>query len=154
MEFIWFDYNPDTMEYVEYWLDEYAVKMTGMDEGFRDFYEYWSNEEGFFVGKNFWSKVVFYSNEPFAVVAFCLYDNKISIMEIFVSPEKRGLGFGTRLIRELVDNGKTIFCFDVLLSEATIFPSNKASIRAFEKAGFIPFHIHEDGDAIDYVLSK
>ena len=31
MNFVWRDYNPETMGYVENWLDEHAVRMTGMD---------------------------------------------------------------------------------------------------------------------------
>jgi hypothetical protein len=41
MDFVWRDYNHDTMKYVENWLDEHAVRMTGMDDGFRQEYEYY-----------------------------------------------------------------------------------------------------------------
>lgn len=58
MNFVWRDYNPETMGYIETGLDEYAVRMTGMDDGFRDFYEYWANEGGCVVGEDFWCKVV------------------------------------------------------------------------------------------------
>lgn len=34
MSFIWHDYNPETMSYVENWLDESAVAFTGMNDGF------------------------------------------------------------------------------------------------------------------------
>lgn len=34
MSFIWRDYNPEIMSYVENWLDESAVAFTGMDDGF------------------------------------------------------------------------------------------------------------------------
>ena len=59
MNYAWKDYDPKTMRYVEKWLDRKAVKLTGMDDGFHDFYEYWANEEGFIVGENYWCKVVF-----------------------------------------------------------------------------------------------
>lgn len=59
MNFTWRDYHPETMKYIENWLDESAVKSTGLDDGFHDFYEYWANEDGFVVGENFWCKVVF-----------------------------------------------------------------------------------------------
>ena len=36
-DFVWHDYDPITMGYVENWLDEHAVKSTGLDEGFRAF---------------------------------------------------------------------------------------------------------------------
>ena len=35
MDFIWYDYNPDTMNYIEDWLDEITVRNTGLDDGFR-----------------------------------------------------------------------------------------------------------------------
>ena len=59
MEYVWHDYNPKTMWYIESWLDENAIQATGLDEGFNSFYEYWANEDGFTVGENFWCKVVF-----------------------------------------------------------------------------------------------
>ena len=34
MEYIWRDYDPETMGYVESWLDEAAVRSTGLDDGF------------------------------------------------------------------------------------------------------------------------
>ncbi len=40
MNFAWRDYNPETMGFVEEWIDEVAVKMTGMEDGFRQEYEY------------------------------------------------------------------------------------------------------------------
>lgn len=63
-----------------------------MDDGFHDFYEYWSNEDGFVVGENFWCKVVFENDEPFAVITFDLCEGKLLIMETLVTPEKRGQG--------------------------------------------------------------
>lgn len=40
MDFVWRDYQPDAMAYVEQWLDASAVGATGLEEGFRNFYEY------------------------------------------------------------------------------------------------------------------
>ena len=53
MNYVWRDYNPKTMRYIESWLDESAIKSTGLDEGFCGFYEYWASEDGFVVGENF-----------------------------------------------------------------------------------------------------
>lgn len=41
MNFTWHNYNPEIMSYVENWLDEHAVRMTGIDDGFRQEYEYY-----------------------------------------------------------------------------------------------------------------
>lgn len=151
MIFTWIDYTPETMGYVENWLDEYAVRMTGMDDGFRQEYEYWSNEDYNIVGENYWCKVVFENEIPFAVIEFGMHEGVVTIMETLVAPEKRGQGMGSKAIKELLEKTKTIIGIDIERAEAIIFPSNIASQKAFEKAGFKYHHTHEDGDAMTYV---
>ncbi len=153
MNFVWRDYNPKTMDYIENWLDESAVKSTGLDEGFHDFYEYWANEDGFVVGENFWCKVVCENDKPLAVIAFCQHEYKLLIMEIVVAPEKRVQGIGTKLLKELLDS-EEIIGFPIHKSEAVIFPSNIASQKAFENAGFRYHHTHEDGTSMSYVYEN
>ena len=155
MNYVWCDYNPDTMPYIENWLDESAVKSTGLDEGFRTFYEYWANEDGFVVGENFWCKVTFENNQPFAVIAFCQHEHKTIIMEVLLAPDKRGQGKGTTLLKELLSN-EEIIGFAILKSEAVIYPSNIASQKAFEKAGFKHLHNHKDGngDSMNYIYEN
>ena len=145
MEFDWRDYDPETMDFVESWLDEAAVRSTGLEDGFRDFYEYWAGEEGFAVGENYWCKVVYEKDQPFAVIALALYEGKVTVMELVVAPEKRGKGRGSQLLKELLHNEK-ILGFPVCHSEAVIFRNNVASQRAFENAGFRYHHTHPDGD--------
>ena len=147
MEFDWRDYDPETMDYVENWLDEAAVKSTGLEDGFRDFYEYWAKEDGFAVGENYWCKVVYEEEQPFAVIALALYEGKVTVMELVVAPEKRGQGRGTKMLKELLEN-EEILGFSVGYSEAVIFLSNIASQKAFQKAGFRYHHTHPDGDAV------
>ena len=153
MDFEWVDYDPQTMEYVESWLDDSAVKCTGLDDGFRDFYAYWASEDGYVVGENFWCKVVCEKGQPFAVLAFGLHEAKIILMEIVVAPEKRGRGMGTKLLKELL-NSEEILGFTIQKSEAVIFPDNTASRKAFEKAGFSLHHTYEDGSAMLYVYER
>ena len=152
MNFDWRNYDPGTMDYIEKWLDDSAVNSTGLDEGFHDFYAYWANEEDMAVGENFWCKVVFEQDIPFAVVAFCQNEDRILIMEIVVKPEHRGKGKGTVLLKELL-NEETIIGKAIHKSEAVIFPDNIASKRAFENAGFIHHHTHKDGTAMYYVYN-
>ena len=104
MNFVWFDYNPNTMRFIENWLDENAVKSTGLDEGFRFFYEYWANEDGFVVGKNFWCKVAFENDKPLGVIAISQNEHKTIIMEVLIAPDKRGQGKGSTLLKELLNN--------------------------------------------------
>ena len=154
MNFGWYDYNPETMEYVETWLDEHAIRMTGMDDGFRDNYEYWANEGENIVGENYWCKVVFENEKPFAVIQFGFHEDTFTIMETFVAPEKRNQGKGTELLKELLANGNAIIGREINRADAVIFPSNKASQKAFEKAGFKYLRTNEDGDAMDYIFEQ
>lgn len=151
MNFDWIDYNPETMCFTESWLDESAVASTGMDEGFRDFYEYWANKDNREQGESFCCKVIFESGEPFAVMALGFYDNQITVMEFVVAPEKRGLGKGTEIIKELTENAEAVSGFTAKKFETVIYPGNKASLKAFEKAGFRHESTHPDGDAMNYV---
>ena len=153
MNFIWRDYHPESMVYVEDWLDESAVRSTGLEDGFRVFYEYWANEDGFVVGKSFWSKVVFDNDRPLAVIAFCQHEEITLIMEIVVKPEMRGQGIGTEILKEFLESN-VIMGFAVQKSEAVVYSDNSASQRAFEKAGFQYHHTHEDGDAVFYIYER
>ena len=151
--YVWRDYHPQTMQYVESWLDENAIKATGLDEGFRSFYEYWAHEEGFIVGENYWCKVIFEEDTPLAVIALCQHDQTILVMEIVVDPQKRGQGIGTKLLKELLDSND-ILGFAIQKSEAVIFPDNIASQKTFEKAGYKHHHTYEDGTAMYYVYES
>lgn len=153
MKYEWRNYVPETMGYIENWLDEDAVKYTGLDERFYDFYEYWANEDGFDVGKNFWCKVVCENGNPIAVIAFCEHECRILIMEIVVKPEKRGHGIGTNLLKELLE-AKAVIGIPIHKWEAVIFPDNVASIKAFANAGFQYHHTHEDGKSVLYVYER
>ena len=155
MHFVWYDYIPGKMNYIETWLDEGTVKSTGLDEGFQTFYEYWVKEDGFVVGENFWCKVVLENDEPFAVIAFCQYEHKIVIMEVLVAPDKRGQGKGSTILKELL-NGEKIVGFPIHFCEAIIYPDNIASKKAFEKAGFLYCSNHKDenGDSMYYVYVR
>lgn len=155
MKYVWRDYDPETMGFVENWLDESAVKFTGLDEGFLAFYEYWANEDGFVAGENFWCKIIFENDKPFAVIALCWHEQKIIIMEVLIAPEKRGLGKGSKLLKELLSS-KEIIGFAIQTSEAVIYSNNTASQRAFENAGFKYHHCHSDenGDSMYYVYEN
>lgn len=150
MRFDWKDYVSDTMPFVEDWLDDYAVRMTGMDDGWRAFHEYWITEGGMTPGKDYWCKVVYDQAAPFAVIAFSLYEGNYHVMELLVKPEMRGKGLGTVLLRELLSNGETLFGHLIEKATAVIFPNNPASQKAFEKAGFAFDHANDEGDVWYY----
>jgi len=152
VNYLWYDYDPETMFFIENWLDEPAVESTGLDAGFRTFYEYWAKEDGFVPGENFWCKVIFENGSPFAVIALCRHEHKMLIMEILVAPEKRSQGKGSALLKELLGN-EEIIGFPIQHCEAVIYPDNIASQKAFEHAGFFyhSSHIDENGDSMCYL---
>ncbi len=154
MKYIWLDYNPVTMSFVEEWLDSETIKETGLDDGWQDFYEYWLNEENTIHGENYWCKVIYESDVPFAVIAIGYHDGKHNIMELVVNPEMRNYGKGTELLKELFGNAAKIVGAEIKTAEAVIYPSNSASQKAFEKAGFEFDHAHEDADVLYYKYRK
>lgn len=151
--YIWRDYDPNTMPYIEDWLDEGAVQFTGLDNGFRSFYEYWANEDGFVIGESFWCKVICEQDTPLAVIAFCQHEQTMLIMEIIVAPQQRARGIGTKLLKELLTCTEVIG-YAIQRSDAVIFPSNVASQKIFEKVGYQHHHTYEDGSAIYYVFDS
>ena len=57
------------------------------------------------------------------------------------------------VIKELLENSKSIIGIDIHKAEAVIFLSNKASQKAFEKAGFVYLCTHgdESGKTMTYL---
>lgn len=157
MRYIWLDYIPGSMDYVEEWLDEKAVRATGLEDGWKEFDTYWKNEGGCINGENYWCKVVSLrecGESPFAAIAFSLWEDSVTVMEVLLAPELRGQGHAAALLRELLENGREICGHEILRAEAVIFPDNTASRLAFQKAGFHLDRIHRDGDALYYTYVK
>ena len=151
MKFIWKNYDPDKMPFVEDWIDEQAASNTGIDNGFRSFHEYWITEGKLSPGKDYWCKVVYNDDGPFAVIAFSLCDNSVHIMVMIAKPDVRGKGCGTSLLSELISDSNSIFNHKIIKSTAIIFPNNSASRKAFENAGFVLENSSDDGDVL-YLL--
>ena len=155
MNFKWIDYSPELADTVEGFLDKEAVKMTGIDEGFNDYYEYWINEDETVIGENFWCKVIFKDEKPVGVVALGRApDGEFVLSEMIVSPAMRGYGIGSAVLRELLDNGEDIIGQKTDKVMAVIFPGNTASKKCFEKVGFKLHSVHPDGDALYYRYSE
>lgn len=154
VNFNWFDYDPKKMKFVEKWLDKKAVKLTGIDDGWEDFYEYWKNEGGNILNQNYWCKVISENGKTFGIIAIGCHEDLFVIMEMLIAPKMRNKGKGAKLIKELIENSTEILGKEIKKATAVIFPSNVASQKCFEKAGFVVERIHEDGDAIDYIYNK
>lgn len=156
MKYVWKDYIPSEMKWVEEWLDEAAVGSTGLEEGWQAFYEYWKDneEENCILGQNYWCKTAGNSKGAFGIIAFSMWEGSVTVMEMLLAPGCRGQGLGTAMLKELLQEGKTIFGREIQKAEAVIFPDNTASRKAFQKAGFVLDHASEEGDALYYVFSK
>lgn len=138
------------MTFIEDWIDDDAARFTGLDDGWLVEYENWI-KDGMVPGKDFWCKIVFDKNEPVAAVELSLYEGDFTIMELLVKPDKRGGGYSSALLFELISDGEAIIGHRIERANAVIFPNNIPSQKAFEKAGFVFDHAHEDGDAWYYI---
>ena len=154
MRFIWTDYRADDEETVEKWMDHTARRNTGCDDGWAEYANACMEDEDTVLGENFWLMKVSGDGEPFAAIAVGLWEGELTISELVVAPEKRGHGFGSALLRELLDNSGTILGKEFESARAVIFPDNAASQKAFENAGFRFESAHPDGDAWYYTFRK
>ena len=150
MYYKWVDYCKDYKETIESLFDAEAVKNTGCDDGWEQFYEYWKNEPETVLNENFFAKVILDGGKAVGVMAIFLEMDKCYIQEFVISPDRRGIGIGSSVLKELLENGEYIIGKPIKRAEACIFPSNIASIKAFEKAGFQYSHSHPEGDAWYY----
>ena len=138
MNFKWIEYNSSMSSLVDSWLDEKAVRGTGLDESFDVYCHYWKNKTDSERGESFWCKLVSEDRHPFAAVAFRCFQHTVTVMEIIIAPAMRGQGKGTAVIKELVENAADWIGQPVSSFDAVIDPDNTASQVSFYKAGFVP----------------
>lgn len=155
MTFTWENYRverTDIVETVEKLFDYEAMRFTGCDDGFRAFYDYWYNELG---GEDFWCKTVFLNGDLIAVIALAKApDGVFTVQELAVSSEKRGRGYGSAILSELLRYSREIIGQEIIAANAVIFPDNTASQRAFQNAGFECVGISVEKDATYYQYRK
>lgn len=154
MTFNWTDYKTEHAALVDSWFDDTAVRMTGIEDGFDKEWRATLDEAKNFPGCRDFCKIVSENGVPFAVVKYGFYQNNVTVSVIIVDPVQRGKGRGSAALRELVINPNTLVGEKVDKFEAVIFPSNVASQKAFEKAGFAFDCAHEDGDVLYYSFKK
>lgn len=150
MNFKWIDYTSEYAPIVDSWLDENAVKMTGIDSGWEKYWRDSLTDAENYPGCKEFCKIVIDNGIPFAVIKYGFYCGEVTIAEIVVDAKQRGKGKGTSLITELLLNYNAFIDKKVDKFTAVIFPSNIASHKAFEKAGFSFDYTHEDGDVWYY----
>ena len=135
--FDWQDYTHEHTALEASWLNADAVRMTGMDEGFDAFHQYWKNESSPERGEYFWSKLVSENGHPFAVISYGYCNGTVTIMEIVVDPAVCGQGKGTAVISEFLNNAAAWIAQPITVFNAVVFQRNTASQIAFYKAGFV-----------------
>jgi len=154
MKYTWIDYNSSLEKIVDSWLDENAMRFTGCDEGFEEYYQYWVNDADTKIGENFWAKIIVNDAEPIGIVTLGLWENVFTISELIIRPDRRGKQFGSSALAELIARSKDIIGVEIQEAKAVIFPNNIPSQKAFEKAGFTFHYEHPDGDAWYYRYQK
>ena len=135
--FEWQDYTKEDAALVDSWLDADAVRLTGLDEGFDAFHQYWKNESCSERGKHFSTKLVSENGHTFAVISFGCFSGAVTIMEIVVDPAVRGQGKGTAVISEFLNNAAAWIAQPITVFNAVVFQRNTASQIAFYKVGFV-----------------
>ncbi|MBQ4575835.1 MAG: GNAT family N-acetyltransferase [Clostridia bacterium] len=152
--FNWIDYSDEYAILVESWLDDEAVKFTGIDQGWAAYYDYCINDLSPLVNGEIYIKIACDEKNPFGIFCLCNVDGTYSISEIFISPEKRGMGYGSKALQDMLLHSEEIFGVEIVIAKTVIFPNNTASKKAFEKAGFEFESAHPDGDAWYYIYRK
>ncbi len=150
MRFKWEKYHSTYEKLVDSWLDDVAVKFTGLDDGWKDFYSYWMQESKTDDTCEDFCFIVSDCDVPFAVIYVGTKLCELTISECIVAPDKRGMGYGSSAIKELMENCSFILEKNIIKAHAVIYSNNIASQRAFEKAGFTFISAHSDGDAWNY----
>lgn len=151
MRYCWKPYCDDDAELVDSWLDDHAIRETGLDDGWQHFYDYWMTESRTGEGKDC-CFLISHEKIAFAVMYIAIVGCEMMISEYLLAPDMRGRGHGTAVIKELLDYASRLLDTKVTVAKAVIFPNNIASIKAFEKAGFVLVSKYHDdfGDGLHY----
>ena len=145
----WVDYCEKYEDEVKAWCqDELSLRyVTDKDNGIKEDYEYWQNEDGFTHNKTCFCKIVLDGEQPVAVLIILGGNGyPLNINPIIVNPALRNRGYCTRIIKELLGYTQEILAINQRYFEAGISLKNIACIRAFEKAGFVLAGKHKDCD--------
>jgi RimJ/RimL family protein N-acetyltransferase len=98
--------------------------------------------------------IAFEGSAPVGQIRFDWIDDREVEIDVSVAPERRGQGYGSCIIRQAAAEGFRNSSFSRL--NAFIRPSNRASVKAFELAGFRKIaQVNVRGnDALHYVLER
>ena len=147
MYYTWVDYGTEYEDEIETWTLDEDTKRFSSDDGIKDDHEYYISSGDYVYNKTYFCKVALDGGIPIAVMILLGGEgHPLNINPIIVNPAHRNQGHGTRIISEFIINKREIIGKDVGMIEAGIFTANKASIRAFERAGFVLGGRHKSGN--------
>ena len=136
MIFDWMDYTAEHAVLIDSWMDYSAIDMTGIDEGWDSYWNAVLLDAVNFPGCVDCCKLVLKEGKPVGVVSFGYYRGDVTISEIIVDPEIRGMGYGSEILTELIQLSRIWFQGPISRFSAIVFARNIASQKAFQNAGF------------------
>lgn len=149
--FQWVDYESVHGSLVDSWLDAEACAMTGIHDGWDQYWTAVRDDAANFPGCEDYCKLICENGVPFGVICFGIYQHAMTISELVVDPKCRRMGRGSRLLSELVEMVHSYRSGDVKRITAVVFPQNVASQKAFLNAGFCFNRMTDDG--VDLIFS-
>ena len=87
MNFIWRDYDSKAMGDIEAWLDDVAIKSTGLDDGFCGFFEYWQMKKDMFLDRIFGVKLFTKIMPHLGSLVFASTNAKWSLWNLLSNPK-------------------------------------------------------------------
>ncbi|MCL2388732.1 MAG: GNAT family N-acetyltransferase [Defluviitaleaceae bacterium] len=158
MIFTWTDYQHEHEKETETWTDEDTIKFA-INSTIKNEHEYYMkicdyDGHDYVHNDTYFCKIVT-DGDIIVAVLFLLRDDKcprgsVTINPIIVNPKLRNRGNCTKIVGALVKNADKIIGYGTNVFEAGIDANNPASIKAFEKAGFVHYETHADGDYFYY----
>ena len=150
MHLEWTDYRREDGKVVDSWLDEAAVAMTGLDQGWDAYWQAVRSDGKHYPGCRDVCKIIREQGQPIAAVCFGWYGGVTTVSEVLVAPQRRGQGVGELILRELIALADGWTGEKTEKFQAVIFAKNAPSQRAFEKAGFAFAYEHEGSLNYEY----
>ena len=150
MHFEWIDYIAEYAASIDSWLDDSAIEMTGIDEGWDNYWNAVLLDALNYPGCVDYCKIVFTEGKPIAVVTFGYYRGDVTISEIIILPGMRSKGYGSKILKELILLSRIWFPDPISRFNAIVFAQKFASQKAFQNAGFQK-QMLSDGVTFEYV---
>lgn len=145
MQFQWIDFQKRYLNDLIVWQEDRATKCYATEDLAEDIHYYQAHPD-YQENENFFCKLVLQNEQLLAVLILLGEDQTLTINPLIVAPSMRGQGYGTAIIKELIENTKKILGSEFLCFEAGIDLKNTRSLQLFKKAGFHLQKIHPDGD--------